>query len=141
MLVNGFGMVAVYLLSGHRWQELIWDDQNTNGSRLLVFPSTRGHLNLTIGDLCGGFVGIDEDTKYRSHYFWARICVTASRNKCPDKIELDVEDWRFEISILKEVASIRAPFPTRVQLQGRSAGDAGEKRPRNISGIVGGQVA
>lgn len=28
-----------------------------------------------IGELYGGFVGIDEDTKNRSHLFWARICV------------------------------------------------------------------
>lgn len=65
----------------------------------------------TIGDLCGGFIGIYEGTKHRSHYLWARICVSNSGAKCPDKIELEVDYWRHEISILKDVAA--TPKPVR----------------------------
>lgn len=28
-----------------------------------------------IGDKCGGFIGMDEDTENRSHFFWSRIYV------------------------------------------------------------------
>lgn len=31
-----------------------------------------------IGDQCGGFVGVDEDTKNRTHFLWARVCVRNS---------------------------------------------------------------
>lgn len=64
----------------------------------------------TIGDLCGGFIGIDEDTKHRSHHYWARICVNISDCKCPEKIELDVEHWRYEFSDLKDVTATPKPI-------------------------------
>lgn len=66
----------------------------------------------TIGDICVGFIGIDLDTKYRNHFIWARICVSNSSKKCPEKITLDLENWCYEISILKDVAV--PPKPVRV---------------------------
>lgn len=48
-----------------------------------------------IGDLCGGFVGIDEDTKNRSHLFRARICVKSGDLEPPKRSRPST--WRFEI--------------------------------------------
>ncbi|WMV54869.1 hypothetical protein MTR67_048254 [Solanum verrucosum] len=43
-----------------------------------------------IGNMCGGFVDTDEDTKWRNHLYWARICVKKSGTVLPNKIKLEV---------------------------------------------------
>lgn len=55
-----------------------------------------------IGDYCGGFVGIDEDTKNRMHFFWARSCVARIKEIIPNQIELPLGDQKLEISILED---------------------------------------
>ncbi|KAF3671129.1 hypothetical protein FXO38_06748 [Capsicum annuum] len=55
-----------------------------------------------IRDLCGGFIGIDEDTKSRVHLFWARICVKASATETPSEAVLVLGDLRFGISIVED---------------------------------------
>nr|XP_016515231.1 PREDICTED: uncharacterized protein LOC107831951 [Nicotiana tabacum] len=56
----------------------------------------------SIGDRCGGYIGADEDTKKRTHFFWARICVKISEFAIPGKFELKVEDGIFEIAIIND---------------------------------------
>ncbi|OIT32872.1 putative protein phosphatase 2c 51 [Nicotiana attenuata] len=56
----------------------------------------------TVGNLCGGFIAIDEDTKLRNHLLWARICVKNTSNDLPHSCELAVGDWCFEISIIPD---------------------------------------
>lgn len=48
--------------------------------KLIGFPSHLWSENIfeMVGDRYGGFPGIDEDTKNRSHLRWARICVKYS---------------------------------------------------------------
>ncbi|KAK6804198.1 hypothetical protein RDI58_001982 [Solanum bulbocastanum] len=55
-----------------------------------------------IGNMCGGFVDTDEDTKRRNHLYWARICVKKSGTVLPNKIKLEVGDWNFDITILMD---------------------------------------
>lgn len=86
---------------------------NQNWVKAFAIPIHAWSLDTfrTIGDLCGGFVGIDEDTKHRNHFIWARICINNCRAKIPDKIKLDVDESRFKISILMDVADSPKPFP------------------------------
>ncbi|KAK4708773.1 hypothetical protein R3W88_029698 [Solanum pinnatisectum] len=53
-----------------------------------------------IGNMCGGFMDTDEDTKRRNHLYWARIYVKKSGTVLPNKIKLEVGDRNFEITIL-----------------------------------------
>lgn len=62
-----------------------------------------------IGEKCGGFIGIDEDTKSRNHLFWARICIRNSDQQSRSVVDLDVGTWRYEIKIIPESQS--APMP------------------------------
>ncbi|OIT21506.1 hypothetical protein A4A49_34292 [Nicotiana attenuata] len=55
-----------------------------------------------IGELCGGFVDTDEDTKKRTHLHWARICVNKSIEDIPSKLELKVGELSYEISIISD---------------------------------------
>lgn len=55
-----------------------------------------------IGELCGGFVDTDEDTKKRTHLHWARICVNKSIEEIPSKLELKVGELSYEISIISD---------------------------------------
>ncbi|OIT00303.1 hypothetical protein A4A49_21436, partial [Nicotiana attenuata] len=57
----------------------------------------------TIGEFCGGFVGVDEDTKHINHLLWARMCIRNTEAKTPGKINLDIGEWKFEISLVDEV--------------------------------------
>ncbi|OIT19499.1 hypothetical protein A4A49_41100 [Nicotiana attenuata] len=59
----------------------------------------------TIGNSCGGYVGIDDDTKNKSHLYWARICINDSISALPATIDLTVDDWCFEISILEDFST------------------------------------
>lgn len=63
-----------------------------------------------IGDLCGGFMGVDEDTRERSHFFWARICVKNSSKQIPTNLNFELQGWIFDLSILSENRS--PPLPT-----------------------------
>ena len=58
-----------------------------------------------IGDFGGGFVRTDVDTKNRTHFYWARICVSHTDTVRPNKSELLIGDLKFLISILEDVLS------------------------------------
>lgn len=48
-------------------------------------------------------MGIDEDTKSRSHLHWSRICVNFFFLDHPRELELSLGDLRYKISILEDV--------------------------------------
>ncbi|KAH0765102.1 hypothetical protein KY285_000973 [Solanum tuberosum] len=54
-----------------------------------------------IGNQCGRYVDIDEDTKNRNQLYWARICVHSDM-EFPRKVDLAVKEWKFEISIISD---------------------------------------
>lgn len=49
-----------------------------------------------IEDRCGGFIGADEDTKNRSHFLWACICVKNSVMKFPASLNFKFAGWLFD---------------------------------------------
>lgn len=55
-----------------------------------------------IGELCGGYVDIDEDTKKRSNLLWARICIKDINRNLPCKLELKVADLSYEIWVIPD---------------------------------------
>jgi len=55
-----------------------------------------------IGELCGGYVDIDEDTKKRSNLLWARICIKDKNRNLPCKLELKVADLSYEIWVIPD---------------------------------------
>ncbi|OIT29589.1 mitotic spindle checkpoint protein mad1 [Nicotiana attenuata] len=80
----------------------------------------------SIGNLCGGFVGVDVETRDKSQLYWARICIKASLAEIPRTIEIDCGDWVYEISILqdehaqpigKKVAGVHIQKAVEVDLQ------------------------
>ncbi|KAH0781457.1 hypothetical protein KY290_001055 [Solanum tuberosum] len=54
-----------------------------------------------IGNQCGRYVDIDEDTENRNQLYWARICVHSDM-EFPRKVDLAVKEWKFEISIISD---------------------------------------
>nr|XP_009783996.1 PREDICTED: uncharacterized protein LOC104232475 [Nicotiana sylvestris]XP_009783997.1 PREDICTED: uncharacterized protein LOC104232475 [Nicotiana sylvestris] len=94
------------LIGGLRLPELKlqWQNQNHRWIRAFGIPlhawseSTLKH----IGDKCGGYIDADEDTKKRNHLLWARICVRNGAHEIPNKIDLVVGEWAFEISIITD---------------------------------------
>ncbi|TMW93267.1 hypothetical protein EJD97_011942, partial [Solanum chilense] len=59
-----------------------------------------------IGDKCGGYVGVDEDTTHRTHMLWARICVKKNMKVIPKSIELLKEDWGFDLTVLEDLHTV-----------------------------------
>ncbi|KAH0654347.1 hypothetical protein KY289_032025 [Solanum tuberosum] len=55
-----------------------------------------------IGELCGGYVDIDEDTKKKSNLLWARICIKDKNRNLPCKLELKVADLSYEIWVIPD---------------------------------------
>lgn len=55
-----------------------------------------------IGDRFGGFQGINEDTRYRKHLIWARICVRIPNDIPPTSLEFFVDDLLFTIPVWVE---------------------------------------
>lgn len=55
-----------------------------------------------IGDLCGGFVGVDVETKNKLNLFWARICVKVCLSEPPSRVEVEVGDWKYWVSIVPD---------------------------------------
>ncbi|KAH0729976.1 hypothetical protein KY289_001164 [Solanum tuberosum] len=55
-----------------------------------------------IGELCGGYVDIDEDTKKRSNLLWAIICIKDKNINLPCKLELKVADLSYEIWVIPD---------------------------------------
>lgn len=64
-----------------------------------------------IGELCGGYINMDENTKNRSHFYWARICVQNKFEETPKELDLMIEGVRFNNSILEDQ-------PTRIIVDG-----------------------
>uniref|UniRef100_A0A1S3Y886 DUF4283 domain-containing protein n=1 Tax=Nicotiana tabacum TaxID=4097 RepID=A0A1S3Y886_TOBAC len=54
----------------------------------------------TVGEFCGGYVGVDEDIKHVNH-----LCIRNTEAKTPGKINLDIGEWKFEISLVDEVSA------------------------------------
>nr|XP_033512651.1 uncharacterized protein LOC117277326 [Nicotiana tomentosiformis] len=55
-----------------------------------------------IGDNCGGFIDTDEDTKLRSHLFWARICINFKEGGLPNNLVLEIGKLKYKITILDD---------------------------------------
>lgn len=61
-----------------------------------------------IEENCGGYVGVDEDTKHIIHFLWAQICVGKHKMVISRSIELLKKGWIFKISIMVDLhTSIR----------------------------------
>ncbi|KAG5595259.1 hypothetical protein H5410_036491 [Solanum commersonii] len=74
-----------------------------NGRRLsLDWWSPLVDLDTKIGELCGGYVDIDEDTKKRSNLLWAIIYIKDKNRNLPCKLELKVADLSYEIWVIPD---------------------------------------
>ncbi|WMV28793.1 hypothetical protein MTR67_022178 [Solanum verrucosum] len=62
-----------------------------------------------IGDQCGGFIGVDEDTKNRIHLLWARICARNSNKMIPTNLNFELAGWIFDLGIISEFQSPSSP--------------------------------
>uniref|UniRef100_K4CQ35 DUF4283 domain-containing protein n=1 Tax=Solanum lycopersicum TaxID=4081 RepID=K4CQ35_SOLLC len=87
-----------------------------------------------IGDRCGGFIGVDEDTKNRSHFLWARICVKNSVMKFPASLNFEFAGWLFDLALISEIRS--SPLPTgqnpELARVGKLLGTESHSVPRDI---------
>lgn len=48
---------------------------------------------------------MDEDTKHKTHFYWARICVQSKAEVPPKELERMIDGVRFKISILEDQIS------------------------------------
>ncbi|KAF3658911.1 hypothetical protein FXO38_12932 [Capsicum annuum] len=80
----------------------------------------------TFGDRCGGFIDVDEDTKNKTHLYWACICVNNHTINTPATLDLVVGEWNYEVSILEDHHT--KPRPIQEKLSDKST--AGAERPK-----------
>ncbi|WMV19929.1 hypothetical protein MTR67_013314 [Solanum verrucosum] len=62
-----------------------------------------------IRDNCRDFIGVDEDTKNKSHFHWARICVKNLAKKFSVSLNFESAGWLFELVIITKIRS--SPLP------------------------------
>ncbi|KAG5544182.1 hypothetical protein RHGRI_016810 [Rhododendron griersonianum] len=55
-----------------------------------------------IGDHCGGFLYVDEDTRQQAHLRWARIAVWAPPENIPATVKIAMGSWLFEVTLWVE---------------------------------------
>lgn len=69
--------------------------------RLVGFPICLWSESLfkKIGDRLGGYLEDDDDSKFRTHIKWVRICVRFSRNKFSANWKFKVEDLTFTVLV------------------------------------------
>ena len=60
-----------------------------------------------IGDACGGFLAIDEDTDKLGELGWARILVKLKKSKPPNTVEVSVGGTRFQMQLWWELSPSR----------------------------------
>ena len=60
-----------------------------------------------IGDACGGFLAVDEDTDKLGKLGWARILVKLKKSEPPNTIEVLVGGTRFRMQLWWELSSSR----------------------------------
>lgn len=100
-----------------------------------------------IGDKCGGFVNIDDDTKHRVHFFWARICVVNRREELPRNLELITKDWGFEILLLEDAHTKIRPAEkyfsgeAREKMAGVGTSNPASDTVSHVEGQVGRNIA
>lgn len=82
-----------------------------------------------IGDLCGGYVDIDEDTKTRANLIWARICIQKLDTAIPCKLELKVADLSYEVWVIPDEHT-RIWVADEVENQKKKVGEEEMELPR-----------
>lgn len=55
-----------------------------------------------IGDFCGGFVRVADETGHRLHFRWARIAIWNVPDKIPVRVKVAVGGWLFELPLWVE---------------------------------------
>ncbi|KAI8534897.1 hypothetical protein RHMOL_Rhmol10G0132300 [Rhododendron molle] len=55
-----------------------------------------------IGDFCGGFVRVDDNTRRRDNLRWARIAIRAAPAMIPTKVKVAKGGWVFDLSLWVE---------------------------------------
>ena len=81
-----------------------------------------------IGECCGGFVAVDEETAFFSQLQWARILVKASGKKWPGSLQVEVGNSCWELSLWWEASPrvLQAEPSSWLQMKkGREVGDEG----------------
>ncbi|OIS98041.1 hypothetical protein A4A49_25934 [Nicotiana attenuata] len=109
MWVNGIGAEDdCHWSGGHRWpvQILQARGQNSDGSKHSASRFMLGHwilLKLLVNFVVA-LLGLMKIQNI-SIIFWARICIRNTEAKTPGKINLDIGEWKFEISLVDEVSA------------------------------------
>lgn len=98
----------------------------------------------TFGDRCGGFIDVDEDTKNKTHLYWACICVNNHTINTPATLDLVVGEWNYEVSILEDHHT--KPRPIQEKLSDKSTAGAGSSSVATLTNVqatshVGRQVS
>ena len=91
-----------------------------------------------IGDCCGGFVVVDEETALFSQLQWARILVKDSGMKWPGSMQVEVGNSRWELCLWWEAISrvMQAGSSSRMQTRSeREVRDEGGGASRAESGV------
>lgn len=55
-----------------------------------------------VGDFCGGFLHVDDETSQITHLKWARIAVQASPVTIPATVKIAVGGWQYEVPLWVE---------------------------------------
>ncbi|KAA8541305.1 hypothetical protein F0562_025268 [Nyssa sinensis] len=82
-----------------------------------------------LGNLCGGFVAMDKDTKFKNHLCCARVLVRRSKRDVPASIRLKVREGGFEIPVWFE-GGPRYWSPTEIKASPSDRND----RPLRLGG-------
>ncbi|RVX20319.1 hypothetical protein CK203_004873 [Vitis vinifera] len=87
----------------------------------------------SIGDCCGGLVGVDEDTKNLSQLQWARILVKNNGNFLPGTLNLVVKSFCYAVRLWWEVqprVSAVEPMMNQRRREGERMREKGDKQSR-----------
>lgn len=86
-----------------------------------------------IGNFCGSFLYMDEETRLRSHLRWARIVVRASLENIPSTVKIAMGGWTFEVPLWVEKGP-RVVFQASVKAV---LGSYGGSVARSVFGVQG----
>lgn len=92
MVVTGDWVISGKNEAGHKWVKAFG---------IPLHGWTRNTF-CYLGDLCGGFARIDEDTKHRSNLYWARIRVHRENVDPLKELDLLIDDLKYKVSILED---------------------------------------
>ena len=100
-----------------------------------------------IGDACGGFLAVDEDTDTLTELGWARILVKLGKSKPPNIVEVMVGRTRFQMQLWWELSPSRMTISSLEQRRNPSfcrdddgGTHAGERVSLGGSTTAGGDV-